>query len=110
MTSSGKACREKALAERAVNRRRHARQRQRCPPSRVWPSRRVAPLPHRTQSTASSFTIQLQELAIVLPTCLQQNLAKWTVQKYLRDARPPQRAGQTWAAFLRNHAPDIWAC
>ncbi len=37
-------------------------------------------------------------------------VAKWTVQKYMRDARPPQRAGQRWATFLRNHAGEIWAC
>ncbi len=28
----------------------------------------------------------------------------------MRGARPPQRPGQTWAAFLHNHAADIWAC
>ncbi len=28
----------------------------------------------------------------------------------MRDARPPQRAGQNWATFLRNHAGEIWAC
>ncbi len=37
-------------------------------------------------------------------------VAKWTVQKYLRDARPPRRVGQSWATFLSNHADDIWAC
>ncbi len=41
---------------------------------------------------------------------LDIRVAKWTVQKYLRAARPPRRAGQTWATFLRNHADDIWAC
>ncbi len=41
---------------------------------------------------------------------LDLRVAKWTVQKYMRGARPPQRAGQTWATFLRNHADDIWAC
>jgi len=37
-------------------------------------------------------------------------VAKWTVQQYRRDARPPWRAGQLWATFLRNHADDVWAC
>ncbi len=37
-------------------------------------------------------------------------VAKSTIQRYVRDARPPRRAGQTWATFLRNHAGDIWAC
>ncbi len=41
---------------------------------------------------------------------LDVRVAKWTVQKYMRDARPPQRAGQSWATFLRNHAGEIWAC
>ena len=41
---------------------------------------------------------------------LDIRVAKWTVQKYMRSARPPQRAGQGWATFLRNHAGEIWAC
>jgi len=41
---------------------------------------------------------------------LDIRVAKWTVQKYMRAARPPRQAGQTWATFLRNHAGDIWAC
>jgi hypothetical protein len=40
---------------------------------------------------------------------LHLHVAKSTIQKYLRGARPPRRAGQTWATFLRNHAQDIWA-
>ena len=30
-------------------------------------------------------------------------VAKWTVQKYMRDARPPRRADQIRATSLRNH-------
>ncbi len=41
---------------------------------------------------------------------LHIHVAKWTIQKYMRGARPPRRSGQTWATFLRNHAGDIWAC
>jgi putative transposase len=37
-------------------------------------------------------------------------VAKWTIQKYMRGARPPRRSGQTWTTFLRNHAHEIWAC
>ncbi len=33
-----------------------------------------------------------------------------TIQKYLRRVNAPQRPGQTWATFLRNHAHAIWAC
>jgi len=36
--------------------------------------------------------------------------AKRTIQTYLRGQRAPRPRGQTWATFLRNHAPDIWAC
>ncbi len=50
MTSSGSRCQEKALAERAVNRRPQAPQRHRWPPKRVCPSRLVTVLPHRTQA------------------------------------------------------------
>ncbi len=41
---------------------------------------------------------------------LDVRVSKWAVQKYMRDARPPRRAGQSWSAFLRNHADAIWAC
>ncbi|MDP9311672.1 MAG: integrase, partial [Chloroflexota bacterium] len=37
-------------------------------------------------------------------------VAKRTVQRYMRQARPPRPHGHTWATFLRNHASDIWAC
>ncbi len=37
-------------------------------------------------------------------------VAKRTVQRHMRQARPSRPHGQTWAAFLRNHASDIWAC
>ncbi len=36
--------------------------------------------------------------------------AKWTIQKYMRAARPPRRSSQTWATFLRTHASALWAC
>ena len=41
---------------------------------------------------------------------LDSRVAKSTVQCYLREARPPRPAGQSWATFLHNHAEDIWAC
>jgi len=41
---------------------------------------------------------------------LDIRVAKSTIQGYLREVRPPRPAGQPWATFLRNHAPDIWAC
>ena len=37
-------------------------------------------------------------------------VSKRTIQKYLRQARPPRPTGQTWGTFLRNHAREIWAC
>jgi transposase InsO family protein len=39
---------------------------------------------------------------------LNIHVAKWTIQKYMREVRPPH-AGQTWATFLHNHAHAIWA-
>jgi putative transposase len=41
---------------------------------------------------------------------LDIRVAKSTIQRYLREARPPRPAGQPWAPFLHNHAPAIWAC
>ncbi len=38
------------------------------------------------------------------------HVAKSTIQKYLREARPPRRTGQLWATFLRSHAAEIRAC
>ncbi len=37
-------------------------------------------------------------------------VAKRTIQKYMRQARLPRPTGQTWRTFLHNHAADIWAC
>ncbi len=41
---------------------------------------------------------------------LDIRVAKTTVQRHMRAARPPGRPRQTWASFLRTHAADIWAC
>ena len=41
---------------------------------------------------------------------LDIRVSKRTIQRYLRQARPPRRCGQAWSTFLRNHAGDIWAC
>ncbi len=38
------------------------------------------------------------------------HVAKTTIQRSMRQARPPRHSGQTWATFLRTHAADIWAC
>ncbi len=37
-------------------------------------------------------------------------VSKRTIQRYLRQARPPRPVNQTWSTFLHNHASDIWAC
>jgi putative transposase len=39
-------------------------------------------------------------------------VAKRSIQKYIRRARPPKPSSQTWATFLKNHAnaKRIWAC
>ncbi len=36
-------------------------------------------------------------------------VSKRTIQRYLRQVRPPRRSGQAWSTFLRNHAGEIWA-
>lgn len=36
-------------------------------------------------------------------------VAKSTIQKYIKQARPSVSTKQTWATFLRDHAKDIWA-
>ena len=37
------------------------------------------------------------------------HVAKRTLQRYMRGARPPeQHRGQSWATFLKNHA--VWTC
>ena len=38
------------------------------------------------------------------------SLSKRTIQKYISNLRRPSPSGQTWSIFLRNHAPNIWAC
>lgn len=41
---------------------------------------------------------------------LSIRVSKRTIQKYMRQVRPPGKRGQTWSTFIRNHAPDVWAC
>jgi putative transposase len=41
---------------------------------------------------------------------LDIRVSKRTIQRYLRQARPPRRSGQAWSTFLRNHAGEVWAC
>src|SRR5262245_48929925 len=38
------------------------------------------------------------------------HVSKRTIQRYMRRVRQPRAHGQTWAAFLHNHAQAIWAC
>ena len=37
-------------------------------------------------------------------------VARRTVQKYMRQVRKPTPPSQKWAAFLKNHSKEIWAC
>ena len=37
-------------------------------------------------------------------------VAKRTIQRYIRRAKPSQESNQTWVTFLHNHAQDTWAC
>ncbi len=38
---------------------------------------------------------------------LDIRVAKWTIQKYMRRARPPRRSSQTWATFPRTHRHQL---
>ena len=37
-------------------------------------------------------------------------VAKATIQKYIRLARPHPAPSQNWSTFIRNHAQLVWAC
>lgn len=37
-------------------------------------------------------------------------VAKRSIQRYLRHFKPPRARNQNWTTFLHNHAKDIWAC
>lgn len=41
---------------------------------------------------------------------LGMRAAKSTIQRYIKQVRGPGSSHQTWRAFLRNHASEIWAC
>src|SRR5215470_15879967 len=41
---------------------------------------------------------------------LDIHVSKRTIQKYMQHARPKRPYGQSWKAFLRNHAAEVWAC
>jgi hypothetical protein len=40
---------------------------------------------------------------------LHIQVAKATIQTYLRGAGPPRSSGQSWSTFLHTHAQGIWA-
>jgi putative transposase len=37
-------------------------------------------------------------------------VAKRTIQKYMRQAKPARPPSQNWHTFLKNHASQVWAC
>ncbi len=45
---------------------------------------------------------------------LDVRVCKRTIQKYMRQARTPtptsRQSNQNWCTFVRNHAPQVWAC
>jgi hypothetical protein len=40
----------------------------------------------------------------------QIGVAKSSIQKYSQGIQKKGASGQTWSAFLRNHASEVWAC
>ena len=86
-----------------------------------WRRKSQAPAPAHRPPLAPETIALIREMAMANPLWGAERIrgellkvdirvAKWTIQKYMHDARPPRRAGQSWAAFLRNHAHDVWAC
>jgi putative transposase len=41
---------------------------------------------------------------------LEIKVAKRTIQKYMRQARPTRPSSQNWNTFLRNHSKEVWSC
>jgi putative transposase len=41
---------------------------------------------------------------------LEIKVAKRTIQKYMRQAKPARPPSQTWRTFLKNHGYEIWSC
>lgn len=41
---------------------------------------------------------------------LNIKVSKRTIQKYMRQAKPPRSTSQNWSTFLKNHSHQIWAC
>src|SRR5438874_11573676 len=41
---------------------------------------------------------------------LTQTLCYQLVYESMKQARPKRARGQTWKAFLHNHAKDVWVC
>ncbi len=75
-----------------------------------WRKSRPAPRGHRPKVSAETIAL-IQGMAAANRRWgaerirgelgkLDIRVAKWTVQKYLRAARPPRHAGQPWATFL----------
>src|ERR671932_1717068 len=80
-----------------------------------WRRKSQPPAPAHRPPLAPETIALIREMAVANPLWgaerirgelrkLDIRVAKWTVQKYMRDSRPPGRAVQTWATFLRNHA------
>jgi transposase InsO family protein len=88
---------------------------------RFWRQKARTVAPARRPPLAPETIVLIREMAVANRTWgaerirgellkLHIRVAKRTIQKYMRGARPPQRAGQSWATFLRNQAHAIWAC
>ncbi len=88
---------------------------------RFWQQKSRTAVPGRRPKVPAETIALIREMAAANPLWgaerirgellkLAIRVAKWTVQKYLRGARPTRHVGQTWATFLRNHADDSWAC
>ena len=75
-----------------------------------WPRRLDADVVDLIQAMAKATVLWGAERIRGELLKLGLRVSKRTIQKYMRAVCPRNRHGQTWETFLRNHAPDIWAC
>ncbi len=87
----------------------------------VWRRKSRAAVPSPKSKVAAETIALIKEMAVANRLWgaerirgellkLDIQVAKTTIQRYMRQAQPPRSSDQTWATFLRTHAKDIWAC
>ncbi|SRR6266849_5873553 len=82
-----------------------------------YTSRAAAPKPKRAAETVALIKEMARDNRLWGAERIRGELLKLgihgckrTLQKYMRHTRSPRRGRQKWAAFLQNHAKDMWVC